>query len=271
MKNIIFAGGLGNQMFEYAFVLALRKSKYHVIIDTSYYDLIKMHNGYELDRVFGIKERLIHKKGLHILWLRLLNRIKPKFIYMTDSLSYNPQYIIAPKKYIWGYWQDEQYFKDNETAIRNVFVFKDIDKHNLSIAQEMKNCNSVSLHIRRGDYASFGMSIMGVGYYHLAVEYMKEKIEEPVFYVFSDDKEEAETIAKKLCIKYKLITHNKEQDSFKDMFLMSQCKHNVIANSSFSWWGAWLNQSDDKVCIAPKIWDAKHPDFHPQVKNWILV
>lgn len=270
-KHIIITGGLGNQMFEYAFVIALRDKGYHVILDISYYDFFEMHNGYELDRVFGIDEKVINRQGLHILWLRFLNRIKPKCIYMVDALEYNPECVEKPQKYIWGYWQDERYFMKNERIIRDIFSFRGIDELNQNVALKLMSCSSISLHIRRGDYTSFGMSIMGVEYYRSAVEYIKSKIENPIFFIFSDDKDEAETMAKRLYIKYELITHNQEKNSYKDMYLMSRCKHNIIANSSFSWWGAWLNENKSKIVVAPKLWDAKHTAFCPQSIKWVFL
>ena len=105
-RKLILTGGLGNQMFEYAFLQALRSKGHRIVIDISYYDFFKMHNGYELDRVFGVEEQLINRQGLHIFWLRFLHRFRPKNIYTDDNLVYNPEIIHNPKKYIWGYWQD---------------------------------------------------------------------------------------------------------------------------------------------------------------------
>ena len=266
-STMIFTGGLGNQMFEYALVLVLRNRGHHVQIDTSYYDFFKMHNGYELDRVFGT----INKQGIHMYWLRTLHKFRPKGLYLMDAYLYNEKLLTAPKPYMFGYWQDERYFSDIEDDIRKMFTFRDVDEKNKLLAKEMLACNSVSLHIRRGDYAEFGMTLMGDAYYYKAIEYIRKKVETPFFYVFSDDVDEAKGMADKMGINYKLITHNKRNDSYKDMYLMSQCKHNIIANSSFSWWGAWLNNNREKIVIAPQLWDTKMKDYHPQCNNWILI
>lgn len=269
--TVIFKGGLGNQMFEYALVMALRQNGFRPKIDISYYDFVKMHNGYELNRIFGIKEKTTNKQGLHITWLRFLNRYKPKYLCKFDKLYFDESVLISPKHYLFGYWQDERYFNKIEDKIRSVFTFKDIDDENNIIAQEIRQNNSVSLHVRRGDYAAFGMTILGAEYYKCAIEMIKRSIISPVFYIFSDDVETAKNIAEQLNIDYRLISHNTGKESYKDMYLMSQCKHNIIANSSFSWWGAWLNGNKEKIIIAPKKWDSNKPHFEPQCKNWILL
>ena len=268
--KVIITGGLGNQMFQYAYVLALRQRGLRVAMDTSYYDFFKMHNGYELENVFGIKEFLINKQGFHMYWLRVLNKYRPSCLYTYDKLLFEKNALEFPRHYIFGYWQDERYFSGVEEQVRRLFEFHGIDENNKRIADEMKGENSVSLHIRRGDYAQFGMSLVGEDYYRKAIDRIKSQVEAPIFYIFSDDMREAENMAKSMNLSYKLMCHNREENSYKDMFLMSQCKHNIIANSSFSWWGAWLNSNPKKMVIAPERWDGKTPDFKPQAKGWIL-
>lgn len=270
-KFVIVVGGLGNQMFEYAFLLALRKRGYKAVLDTSYYDFLHMHNGYELDRIFGISEETINKQGFHVFFLRFLNKFAPPSFYLLDSLEYNALFLNNPPRFIKGYWQDERYFKDIEVTIREVFHFKDLDRVNLDLAKEMQNCNSVSVHIRRGDYSSFRMTLMGEGYYKRAIDYISNRIDSPVFYFFSDDEYIAKCIAEKMNAVCRFVTNNKKADSYKDMYLMSHCQHNIIANSSFSWWGAWLNRNNEKIVIAPATWDNKTPSFHPQLNEWVLL
>lgn len=271
MKNVIVTGGLGNQMFQYAYLLSLRSNGINAIMDISYYDFFKMHNGYELEKVFGIKENYINAQGVHMYWLRTLNKIRPSILYTFDNSSYDASAITSPKQFIFGYWQDERYFKGIEELVRTVFTFKDIDEVNMEYSLEMQESHSVSMHIRRGDYAQFGMHIVGEDYYKKSIEKINSLVEHPFYYIFSDDMNVAEQIAKSMGITYKLMSHNRGCNSYKDMFLMSQCKHNIIANSSFSWWGAWLNNNYSKIVIAPQKWDAKYPNFHPQMSNWILI
>lgn len=268
---MIVTGGLGNQMFQYAMVLALRNQGHEVKIDISYYDFFKMHNGYELNRVFGIKEELYNKQGIHILWLRLLNKLKPSFLYDFDSLEYTPSILANPKNYLFGYWQNEKYFKSIEKTVRDLFVFRNIDSTNEKIAKEMQGCESVSLHIRRGDYAEFGLYILEESYYKEAIKFIQSRYKMPIFYIFSDDMDESEKIANSLGIQYYLISHNRGKESYKDMYLISQCKHHIIANSSFSWWGAWLGKNGGGEVIAPKLWLHDMPLLRPQINSWVLL
>lgn len=100
-KIVVLSGGLGNQMFQYAMFLKLRALGYMVKLDISLYNYVKMHNGYELERVFGIREVPNNKQGLHLFWLRLLNRFRPSYLYMVDKLIYDCEYLGRPSKYIW--------------------------------------------------------------------------------------------------------------------------------------------------------------------------
>lgn len=271
MKYIIISGGLGNQMFQYAFALALRHRGHHVVMDTSLYNYAKMHNGCELQKVFGIKEPLIDKKGFHLIWLRLLLKFKPGILMSVDPLLFDERCLAFPKKYMFGYWQNEQYFKEIEDTIRRHFTFQNIDERNLKVAQEMCLCNSVSVHIRRGDYETSGMLLLDEDYYSRALNLLLEKVADPVFYIFSDDCQAANRIISKLNkeYKYKIIDWNKGPNSYKDMYLMSHCHFYILANSSFSWWGARLNDFNEKIVIAPKCWVYNNPYFCPQVDGWI--
>lgn len=272
MKKMIMAGGLGNQMFQYALLLSLRNRGYRINVDTSMYGSIAMHNGYELDKVFGISEDAVPGGRIRRTWIRLINKFKPKWLCTYETqLIFDESVLLHPHRYIIGYWQNELYFKNVEGDVRSAFVFKGIDKVNQKIAQEMENTNSVAMHIRRGDYAKSNMTLLKDDYYQKAVSFINSKVESPVFYLFSDDKEEAARIASQCNIFYKIIDVNSGRDSYKDMFLLSRCKHNIIANSSFSWWGAWLNANIGKIVIAPQVWIERRPEFKPQCKDWILV
>ncbi len=270
-KFVIIKGGLGNQMFQYALALAMRRRGYDVTIDISSYNFVRMHNGYELEKVFGISEKLINAKGIYLYMLRFLHKFTPRCLTTNDVLTFKPIVFTSPRLYVQGYWQDEKYFADFKNDLFSVFEFKKIDNYNLNVATEMKSCDSVSIHIRRGDYKAYGMTIIKDDYYEKAVRKILDIIPSPIFYIFSDDPIESENIAKNLHIKYKLVTHNNQENSYKDMYLMSQCKHNIIANSSFSWWGAWLNTNKDKMVIAPKVWDNDVEKLHPQCSDWILL
>lgn len=256
-------------MFQYAFCTALREKGFKVKIDISYYNYFNMHNGYELERVFGIKEDYISKSGKHMRWLRLLDKHKPSFLCSVDKMEYSEHYVKNPKKYLFGYWQYENYFSEIKPLIHSLFKFRNIDAQNQELSKQIKSEESVSLHIRRGDYEN--EDYLGENYYFDAILKIKETVNNPMFYIFSDDSIAADKIVSKMDINYQIIRHNKGKDSYKDMYLMSKCRHNIIANSSFSWWGAWLNINANKIEIAPKMWLNTSPSLHPQLKNWIII
>lgn len=269
--SVVVTGGLGNQMFQYALALSLRSTGYSVILDVSTYDFLEMHNGYELERVFGINETVVRKQGWHMFFLRVLAKIKPKRLYTGDHCVFDETLLNKPSRFIFGCWQDERYFIGIKDVIHKAFCFRHIDELNLSIAKEMNSCQAISLHIRRGDYFEAGMTIISENYYRKAVEWILSHVKGAFFFLFSDDEVEAIKIAESLGIKYRYISHNHGKESYKDMYLMTQCKHNIIANSSFSWWGAWLNQNPSRIVIAPSVWKESNKFFHPQSKNWILL
>jgi tellurite resistance-related uncharacterized protein len=270
--NIIsIAGGLGNQMFQYAYFLALKaKNPYTWYYVAPYF----RHNGYELDRIFNIP-----KKQLQRSFLRLLKKAKP-FLYRNHDENfgtYKP-YPKTKKKIIYhsGYWQSEKYFIEIEDKIRSVFQFpvEKLNDESKEIVQQIKQTNSVSLHVRRGDYYSDpgANTLLGnvctARYYQEAIENILDKFNEKAeFYVFSD---EPYWVQQNLYIpNAHYIYWNTKADCWMDMYLMSQCKHNIIANSSFSWWGSLLNINKDRCVIGPKNWFNNQKTNDVLVKNWI--
>ena len=184
---------------------------------------------------------------------------EPHFHYWKEFFS-------APEKcYAVGYWQSERYFKSVETSIRQAFSFKiPLDGKNTEVADKISKGNAVSLHIRRGDYANDQAThavhgLLPMRYYQMAVTHAAQFLESPRFFVFSDDIGWARA---NLNLNYscEFIDHNRGADSYRDMQLMSLCDHHIIANSSFSWWGAWLNPDPGKIVIAPKEWFANAND-----------
>jgi len=274
--RIVINGGLGNQMFQYALYLALKDRGRKVKLDLSLYSYLKMHNGYELEKCFGIKKLDEKFSKWHLLKLRIVLKSKLKPIVYVDFQYFNPKVFNTTSKYLHGYWQSEKYFIQIENQIRQAFVFKGIDTLNAEIAAEIANNVSIALHVRRGDYLgnSIYSGVCTEDYYRTAIQLILSKIsvnENIMFYVFSDDMEFSEKFIEKFKITYKLININNGADSYKDMYLMSKCTHNIIANSSFSWWGAWLNDNPEKVIIAPQNWfnslENNYQDIIPD--NWI--
>lgn len=161
--------------------------------------------------------------------------------------------------YLVGYWQSEKYFKNIEEILRSELTIK----HNQGPDNQAMSClinqtESVSLHIRRGDYVSNPISyqahgICSLDYYRAAVETLTKTVKQPHFFIFSDDIEWAQ---ENLKLDHPLtnVSNNGEVQDYEDLRLISHCKHHIIANSSFSWWGAWLCSHSQKIVIAPKKW-----------------
>ena len=260
MQYIDIYGGLGNQMFQYAFYLSKANKGCKVLPDISLFRSDKnhtMHNGFELTNIFNLTPSVeFHSSVFSQTFIRVALKFKFGFLIGGDNvaLGFQEQLMNSRKYHLHGYWQSDKYFQGVADKVRSEFVFKGIDQNNLAIAKEMKSSKeytSVSLHVRRGDYIKYNMHLLGRDYYEKAIEYIKSKVDRPKFYIFSDDMDAAIDIINKFDVAYNPITINSGADSYKDMFLMSQCRHNIIANSSFSWWGAWLNGNPEKIVVAP--------------------
>ena len=290
MKIVKIIGGLGNQMFQYAFYLAI-KNKFPneaVFVDCSYFDIYNLHNGFELESVFNItlpKASAIQLKKvtLHInnylfyrISRRLLSSRKTECIESRNQAFDETVLIQSGDRYYDGYWQNYLYFKDIYDSVSTAFLFKNqLDKKNLTLLNKINNgVNSVSIHVRRGDYLKHRLykDLCGLEYYKKAIDYIINSIDSPVFFIFSNDIKWAKDNLQPFFNSNSAIfvTGNEGVDSYKDMQLMSLCKHNIIANSSFSWWSAYLNINPDKIVIAPKIWINKDLEFTIQMPEWIL-
>jgi hypothetical protein len=171
--------------------------------------------------------------------------------------------------YLMGYWQSEKYFINADETIRKDFNFKlPMGANNVNLMKEINEVNAISLHVRRGDYANNVQTtathgLCSIEYYHAAILHMANQIDAPNFFIFSDDiawvKENL-----KIDFPHTFVNHNFGLESYNDMRLMSLCKHNIIANSTFSWWGAWLNSNKKKIVIAPKRWFANETIINTQ-------
>lgn len=193
------------------------------------------------------------------------------------SLIYDPELPVSITKsgYIDGLWQNESYFKTVNTAIRADFAFKrDPVELNRAVAAEIFDVNSVAVHVRRGDFAEdMKMNVLHgtcpVAYYRKAAEYIEERVKAPNYFIFSDD---PEWVKENLDFHDPaiLISHN-EYYPQDDLFLMSLCKHFIIANSAFSWWGAWLSDFEGKFIVAPKQWyaDPAYNNEFQLPKTWV--
>lgn len=272
ISNLI--GGLGNQMFQYAGARALSIDlDTKLMLDASDFVGYELHHGYELERVFQIPVTIATNADLDNLlgWQksklvrRLLRKLPFKLI-GSKHLIFEPTFRYWPGiesvndgSYLMGYWQSELYFSHHAATIRNDFSFKsELSPKNAAIASHIQSVNSVSLHIRRGDYVSDVKTSSTIGlcspaYYEQAIAKICERVKHPEFFIFSDDMAWVRSNFR-IDFPCHFVDHNKGLDSFNDMRLMSLCKHHIIANSSFSWWGAWLNTSPEKIVFAPQNW-----------------
>lgn len=284
-------GGLGNQMFQYSAGRALAlKLGVELKIDISGFEGHELRDYYL--NAFNIKEALATKEETESIKRltkkkTLLGKLfgskkqfssvnikeKPLFAFNEDFLKLGDNVLLS------GYWQNEKYFKDIGSTLREDFTLKHpLCEKSKEVEKNIENCSSVSIHIRRGDYVSnpkvnsqFGLCT--IDYYHRGIKYLEENVGGDLkFFIFSDDPQWA---VDNLDLQYDstVVDHNGADRCFEDLILMSNCKHNIIANSTFSWWAAWLNNNKDKIVVAPEAWfqDNKYDTSDLVPKEWVRV
>jgi Glycosyl transferase family 11 len=192
----------------------------------------------------------------HRILKKKLNKIIERdFSYQEEILKkYNGPVVLD------GYWQSEKYFKSiREDLIKDLQITTLSEEEDLKVIEEINRTNSVSLHVRRADYTNLDTQnihgLCDIDYYGRAIEILADKVEKPHFFIFSDDIIWAEENLK-INFPINFVGHNDADKNYEDLRMMSLCKHNIIANSSFSWWGAWLNTNPAKITIAPERWFA---------------
>lgn len=264
-------GGLANKMFQYAFSLAIKKKGYDVVYDTDSFQTEFVHDQVTLQSIFP--NVAVNNKGNVGYWAagknnktaRLWKRLSPYYI-MEHAYLYNNKVWQQLRKscYVESSWQDERYFITAENEVRKAFFFPDFESdRNQKIAKDVSESNSVAIHIRKGDgYGTWNIfsNTCPKEYYNRALAYIKEHVENPKFFIFTDS---PEIVKEYLDLEdYTLINWNPTsgKGNHYDMQLMSCAKHNVIANSTYSWWGAWLNNNPDKIVVGPKFW------FNPECR-----
>lgn len=298
MKIVNIIGGLGNQMFQYAFALSLKNRfpEEEILIDTTHFKHIFMkkfrganlHNGYEIEKVFP-NANLKHascRQLMRVTWYmpnyllsRVVRKVLPKrkteYIQpLVSSFAHLPEvYDIKGNCYYEGIWESVKNYMPCRGVIKQVFAHSEPeDTKNKEFIKNMDTTESVGIHIRRGDYLyepAF-MNICDLDYYERAIAEIVSDGRKHDFYVFSNDmdwcKEHISPLLKGHNIVY--VTHNVGDKSCWDMFLMTHCKDLIIANSSFSWWGAFLNQRNGRV-IAPKKWVNREAEYDIWLEEWI--
>lgn len=279
-------GGLGNQMFQYAAGKSLSDKtgiEFSIDFDCPYRHIKYRYN---LD-VFKLK---VKSASAADIWKSKPKTKVLKRLFMMTGKDYNCKLVTEKKdfvfdpeffgiedgSYVRGFWQSEKYFKDIANTIREDFSFvSEPEGRNKEFADQIASSQSVSLHIRRGDYVKVAETnslhgVCSISYYKQAINILSEKIQNPVFFIFSDD---MDWVKENFSIQaeHYYVDENNAATNFEDLRLMSLCRHNIIANSSFSWWGAWLNASKSKIVVAPKQWmndpSFETPDLIPA--SWI--
>lgn len=280
-------GGLGNQLFQYALGKSIAlNNKVAVKFDTSWFPTQEKRK-YELDHfrvtpVFAERDEVVALKkyrrnnGITGRIQELLHVDRSRYI-IERGLRFHPDILqTQPPAYLDGYWQSEKYFKDIASIVRSEFQVVSLPNgENKTMLSAIQEQNSIAVHVRRGDYvqdprANTFHGTPSILYYEQAARFVMQKIVQSVFYVFSDDlswvrdniRFPAQTV---------YVGQNNTETGFEDLRLMSSCKHHIIANSTFSWWGAWLGEHEGQIVIAPKTWfnDPTQDSRDLVPKRWI--
>ena len=290
MKIVNIIGGLGNQMFQYALAIALRQ--YYpddkILVDRSHFNRYKLHNGFEIDRIFGqtiptATVRDLIKVSYYVPWYKLsrvLRRILPRraseFIEKSDYIFDDSVFHVVGDCYYEGYWQSAKYFEKCRDLIMAAFTFpRFTDAQNIETAEEMLLPNSVAVHVRRGDYVNAPnyTGICGIEYYSHAIAEINKRIDSPHYFIFSNDIQWCKDNISPLIANSQItfVSNNQGEDSYRDMQLMSLARACILANSSFSWWGAYLNKRDDRLIIVPDRWVNSKESDDIYLNEWIKV
>jgi hypothetical protein len=266
-------------MFQYAYSKALQKKGFDVRLDIRPFKKYKLHGGYQLDQykidIQNATDYEINKFKVYGLFPKIKKKLG--FINkntLNEDFGYFNQNLLNPEKdkYIVGYFQSEKYFSNvRETLLDNFIIKKEKSDYFNMIKKKIESSKiSCSIHVRRGDFINKkNIDIHGacsLDYYLKSIEIMKSKYQNISFFIFSDD---MPWTKKNLNIKNAIYVENElNRIPHEDIYLMTLCNHNIIANSSFSWWGAWLNKNINKLIIAPKIWFADY-DLQKRTKDLI--
>ncbi len=285
-KKIIshLIGGLGNQLFQYATSYALAKeNNAEIIIDDREFRKYKLHGGYRLDKlnIENKKISFIDSLLFPLILCKLvqkkespLTKIKKIILEQNVSSFTNLKLNDTERtKMLIGYWQNAKYFQKHLPELKKIFAPLNISQKQLDLSMQINAQQSVAIHVRRGDYISNKNAlamhgICSIDYYENSIKHINEKLENPFFYIFSNDKLWCEQNLPSLFDGNFYIVENNSQEI--DLWLMSQCQHHIIANSTFSWWGAWLASNTSQIVITPDPWFNKGIDIpSPVLPHWL--
>jgi hypothetical protein len=290
MVIINLIGGLGNQMFQYAAGRAVALAHDTLLkFDITDFTSHRLHQGFELERIFTCSVEIAKETDMRcILGLQSSSSIRKLISRPNMSIFRGRGFVIEPHFQYWqgiknvpidcyltGYWQSEKYFLDVAGQIRKDFTCKlPMTNQNIELVKKIKQVSAVSLHVRRGDYANnlktmATHGLCSLDYYRTAIQHVSDRVKQPYFFIFSDDIPWVKENLKN-DFPHQYVNHNNGTESYNDMRLMSLCQHHIIANSSFSWWGAWLNPSVSKIVVAPKLWFANQTDVQDLLpQSWV--
>lgn len=294
MIQLNLMAGMGNQMFEYAYARALsleykeplvvnpyfmtlagfgagRKNYYNNVLEvlniSSDVKMLNKAKGY-IRGIRDIAEFVMMRKyqgGQKLHGIENFHKLNQKGKYFTDDsfTYYDSQKSEKTNKRVIGYYQSEKYFSKYRNTIRKELkVIKEPSEQNKVMLQEIDGCNAVCVHIRRGDYVSnsknAALVVCDESYYKKAMKYIAERVENPVFYVFSDNNDEIAWIKENYHLGYEVRYVMLNNPDYEELRLMYHCKNFIIANSTFSWWGAYLSENEDKIVVAPKVWNKEY-------------
>lgn len=264
-KVVKIMGSLGDQMFQYVFLLALKQQGHTVKADLSNLTINSTQNESALEHVFSIRpesitdeERklFIEKEGENAYWKIKRRILGTRKAFKTDQppFSFHSHYLNQQSAaYYSGYWQHIDYMRFVKDEVSRVFKFPVVKTaHDLDIAKHISKSESIAVYVNRQNLEPHLADVCDLNYYRDSISYIEKRVENPVFYFFSDDMSWCKEHFSHLeCCFFEL---NQGNDSYVDMQLMSLCNHQIIANNTFSWWAAWLNSNPEKVVVAPKNW-----------------
>ena len=295
LKIVNIAGGLGNQMFQYAFAVMLQK-RYpndRIMVDTQHYNTlvfkhfgsVNLHNGYEIDQLYANAPLPVAKASdlrrvtrripnyvLSRLARKFLPKLKTEYVAsFSDNFAKREDVFTDGDRYYEGYWQSSKYYTDIIDELRHIYTPPSPNAYNTSMISRITSCNSVGIHVRRGDYknAPEFNGICTHDYYKKAIASVVSDGDKHTFFVFSNDIAWCRDNMPKMVGGHDIVfvDGNRGADSCWDMFLMTFCKELIIANSTFSWWGAFLNPYAKNV-YTPDPW--LHRDCVQEIipPNW---
>lgn len=283
MVIVRMQGGLGNQLFQYALYEAIRSQGTEVRADLSDYTSHRDARDYELGKL-GLCVQEADRRELHRFYADNTRMRDRAFRYTIGRgryrkekcYDYEPWVLQTTEGYLSGYWQSERYFRHISGKLRSSITFQNIDTPDIRYYEEqMQGEHSVSIHLRRGDYEQnrelYG-EICTPEYYRRAVQSIREQVQDPVFYIFSDDPEWGEHLIREAGVdRMCTVQGHTGANAYKDLYLMSRCRHHIIANSTFSWWGAWLDGREGKLVITPPRWNHLCKEHEICAQGWSMI